>query len=145
MREVLTHGGAPRNLSRPPGKLLILHFWATWCPPCEEELPALLAYSREIRRNPSVELLAVSVDQSWKTVDDWLKARNAEDLPTALDPKQQTARLFGSEKFPETYVIAPSGEVLEHFKGPVDWASPRVRGFFAELIRAASPSMPPRG
>src|SRR5438067_8894697 len=61
-------GGATRDVSRPAGKLLVVHFWATWCAPCVEELPGLLAYAREIKNDPSVELLAVSVDDDWGTV-----------------------------------------------------------------------------
>ena len=125
-RLVRMRGGSERDLARAPGKFLILHFWATWCPPCVEELPGLVAFARKVRSDPSVEVLAVSVDDSWKTMEDWLKARKSDDLPTALDSHRDTALRFGTEKFPETYLIAPTGEILSVVKGPMDWSSPAL-------------------
>ncbi|MEO6323063.1 MAG: TlpA disulfide reductase family protein [Thermoanaerobaculia bacterium] len=142
-RPVRLRGGAERDLARAPGKLLILHFWATWCPPCVEELPGLLAFSRKVRTDPSVELLAVSVDDSWKIMEDWLKARKADDLPTALDAHRDTARRFGTEKFPETYLISPTGEILSHVKGPMDWSSPELLRRIEQFKeRARAPQAP---
>ena len=125
-RPVRIRGGSERDLARASGKFLILHFWATWCPPCVEELPGLLAFARKVRSDPSVEVLAVSVDDSWKVMEDWLKLRNADDLPTALDAHRETARGFGTEKFPETYLISPTGEILSVVRGPMDWSSPEI-------------------
>ncbi len=123
-RLVELRGGGTRDLSQAPGKLLLLHFWATWCPPCVDELPGVLAYARRIRKDPDVELLAVSVDDGWKTVDDWLRERGGLDLPVALDPQGNTAAAFGTEKFPETYVLSPTGQTLLYVRGPADWRSP---------------------
>ena len=120
-------GGGTRDLSRPPGKLLVVHFWATWCAPCVEELPGLVAWWREAKGDPRLELLAVSVDSDWKTVDGWLAGRKAADLPLALDPERRTAQAFGTDKFPETWVLAPDGKVLFHEAGPLDWSAPGTR------------------
>jgi len=128
-------GGGVRDVSKPAGKLFILHFWATWCAPCVEEMPGLLAYAREIRNDPSVELLAVSVDDDFGTVDEWLKARGASDLPIALDPGRKVAARMGTEKFPETYLLSAKGEILGHVKGPVDWSSKEIRAQIDELRR----------
>jgi thiol-disulfide isomerase/thioredoxin len=125
--KVETRAGTTRDVGAPPGKLLLLHFWATWCPPCVEELPGLLAYSREIAADGGIELLAVSVDDDWKIVDEWLQARGAGDLPVALDRKKATATRMGTRKFPETWVLSPAGDVLGHVMGPMDWASAEVR------------------
>jgi thiol-disulfide isomerase/thioredoxin len=127
-RFVRLRGGSERDLALAPGKFLILHFWATWCPPCVEELPGLLAFARKVRTDPSIEVLAVSVDDSWKVMEDWLRARKADDLPTALDSHRETALRFGTEKFPETYLISPTGEILSVVRGPMDWSSPEVLG-----------------
>jgi len=120
-------GGGELDLAKPPGKVLVVHFWATWCPPCVEELPSLLAYANEIRGNPAMELVAVSLDDGFPTVDRWLKERQAEALPIALDVGRAVATRFGTEKVPETYVISPSGEILDYVKGPLDWRSPEWR------------------
>jgi thiol-disulfide isomerase/thioredoxin len=136
--QVETKTGASRDLALPPGKLLVLHFWATWCPPCVEEMPGLLAFSREIKSDRELELLTVSVDKDWKTVDEWLKAHGGADLPLALDPSRSVANRMGTQKFPETYVISAAGNVIGHVKGPLDWTSREVRAQIDEFKRASA-------
>lgn len=140
-RSVRTRSGGRRDLAQPPGRILLVHFWATWCPPCVEEFPGLLAFYRENEKNPALELLTVSVDEDWKTVDAWLNARGAAAVPVTLDPDRAAAAAFGTTKFPETYVLSPKGEVLLYVKGPFDWTSKAFRSRLDEIIRAvASPS-----
>ena len=129
--------GGVRDLSAPSGKLLVVHFWATWCAPCEEELPSLVAWWKEAKANPRIDLVAVSVDEEWKTVDGFLAKRNAADLPLALDPKKSAASAFGTEKFPETWFLSPKGEVLLHQVGPQDWSSPATRSVLRDLTAKA--------
>ncbi len=129
--------GAVRDLAARTGKGLILHFWATWCPPCREEMPALVKFVRATKGDPNVEFLAVSTDEDWKVVDAWLKERGIGDLPVALDPKGDTAHLVGTDKFPETWFVSPTGEVLRHIVGETDWNDPALREFAAEFSRAA--------
>jgi thiol-disulfide isomerase/thioredoxin len=138
-RVVETRGGGRRDLAEPPGKVLLLHFWATWCPPCVEEFPGLLAFYKENEKNPALELLTISVDEDWKTVDTWLKARGASAVPVTLDPRHQAAEAFGTKKFPETFVLSPKGEILLYVKGPFDWSSKEFRKQLDGLIRAAAP------
>jgi thiol-disulfide isomerase/thioredoxin len=135
-------GGGTRDIAKPQGKLFVLHFWATWCPPCVEELPGLLAYAREIRNDPSIELLAVSVDDDFQTVDAWLKQRGASDLPIALDPDKKIAHRMGTEKFPETYILSAKGDVLGVVRGPVDWASKEIRAQIDDLRRGVTSKAP---
>lgn len=134
--------GTSRDLSAPSGKLLVVHFWATWCAPCEEELPGLLAWWKEAKADPRIELVAVSVDEDWKTVDGFLARRNAADLPLALDPKKSAASVFGTEKFPETWILAPDGTILVHQVGPQDWSTPATRSLFSALAARALPARP---
>ena len=129
--------GTSRDLSAPSGKLLVVHFWATWCAPCEEELPSLLAWWKEAKADPRIELVAVSVDEDWKTVDGFLAKRNAANLPLALDPKKSAASAFGTEKFPETWFLSPTGEVLLHQVGPLDWGAPASRSALEALAEKA--------
>lgn len=135
-RLVSLPGGGTRDLSRPPGQLLIVHFWATWCPPCVEEFPALLGFWKEYGKRPGLGLLAVSVDEDWKTVNDWVRSVGAGGIPVALDPQRSTAKAFGTEKFPETYVLSPSGQVVDKFIGPVPWSSPAIRKRIDGLLEA---------
>jgi len=135
---VLARDGTTRDLSVPSGKGLILHFWATWCGPCREEMPALAAFVRDTRGDSNVEFLSVSVDEDWKVVDAWLAERGLSDLPVALDPRGPTALRYGTDKFPETWFIRPGGEIVQHFPGMADWGGPRFRSFAAEFSRASA-------
>ncbi len=129
--------GVARDLAARAGKGLIVHFWATWCGPCQEEMPGLVKFVRETKADRNVEFLAVSVDTDWKVVDGWLKARGITDLPLALDPNGDTAHVVGTDKYPETWFVLPTGEVLRHAIGEEDWNDPKVREFAAEFSRAA--------
>lgn len=133
---VQSRQGAPRDLAARTRKGLILHFWATWCPPCREEMPALVKFVRDTKGDQNVEFLAVSVDEDWKVVDAWLKERGISDLPVALDPKGDTAHRVGTDKFPETWFVAPSGEILRHVVGEADWNDPAFREFAAAFSRS---------
>jgi thiol-disulfide isomerase/thioredoxin len=132
---VLERDGARRDLGSKTGKGLILHFWATWCGPCREEMPELVKFVGDTKNDPGVEFLAVSVDEDWKVVDAWLKERGISGLPVALDPKGAIAVRYGTTGYPETFFIAPSGEIVQHFVGAADWSKPQVRAFAAEFSR----------
>lgn len=135
---VLARDGTRRDLAAKTGKGLILHFWATWCAPCREEMPELVKFVRDTKDDPRVEFLAVSADEDWKVVDAWLRERGISGLPLALDPRGAIAVRYGVTGYPETFFIAPSGEIVQHFVGPADWSRPQVRTFAAEFSRASS-------
>jgi thiol-disulfide isomerase/thioredoxin len=132
---VLAKDGTRRDLSSRSGKGQILHFWATWCAPCREEMPELVKFVRDTKDDPRVEFLAVSVDEDWKIVDTWLKQVGISGLPLALDPKGPIAGRYGATGYPETFFVSPSGEIVQHFVGPVDWSRPEVRAFAAGFSR----------
>ncbi len=134
---VLARDGARRDLASKTGKGLILHFWATWCPPCREEMPELVKFVGDTKSDANVEFLAVSTDEDWKIVDAWLKQHRISGLPVALDPRGGTAHLYGTDGYPETFFITPSGEIVQHVVGPLDWSSPKFRAFAAEFSRAS--------
>ena len=136
-RLVLARDGTRRDLASKTGKGLILHFWATWCAPCREEMPELVKFVKDTKGDANVEFLAVSVDEDWKVVDAWLKERGIAGLPVALDPRGAIANRYGATGYPETFFIAPSGEIVQHFVGMADWSKPEVRAFAAEFSRAS--------
>src|ERR1035437_2586840 len=134
---VLGRDGAHRDLASKTGKGLILHFWATWCGPCREEMPALVKFVGDTKGDANVEFLSVSTDEDWKNVDAWVKEHGIWGLPVTLDPRGATAHLYGTDAYPETWFIAPSGEIVQHAVGPTDWSSPKFRAFAAEFSRAS--------
>jgi cytochrome c biogenesis protein CcmG, thiol:disulfide interchange protein DsbE len=112
------------------GKVVVLNFWATWCPPCIDEMPSLVKLQSDLKDR--VVVLAVSVDEDERSYHTFLKKNNV-DLLTVRDPQQRSNELYGTIKFPETYVIDRNGVVQRKFIGPVDWTRPDVVEYLNKL------------
>ncbi len=106
------------------GKLLVLNFWATWCPPCIEELPSLNAFQRQFA-NSGVVVLGISVDKDVKLYRDFLAKARVSFL-TARDPDNKINAEYGTLKFPETYIIDARGKVVRKIISNTDWMSERM-------------------
>lgn len=118
------------------GRPTILHFWATWCAPCREELPKLDGFAAEIAaRGLADRLLAISVDtKPHDRVAAFLHAVGVAHLPgwqVASGNAGSAFRLFG---YPATLLIAPDGTVAERFAGPVDWDDPAEQERFKTFL-----------
>ncbi|MGP0018728.1 MAG: peroxiredoxin family protein [Candidatus Sulfotelmatobacter sp.] len=113
------------------GQVVVLNFWATWCPPCQEELPSLIAMQDRTRAR-GVVVLGVSIDVDSDAYHRFLKVRNVNFL-TVRDPEQKIATMYGTSGWPETYVIDRQGVMRRKFIGPVDWTSPEVMDFLGKL------------
>jgi cytochrome c biogenesis protein CcmG, thiol:disulfide interchange protein DsbE len=119
------------TLSQFHGKTVVLNFWATWCPPCVEEMPSLLTMQQRLK-DKGITVLAVSVDVDETAYHRFLQDHNV-NLLTVRDPDQKSNRLYGTFKYPETYVIDRDGKVRRKFIGPVDWNQPEVVEFLSKL------------
>ena len=106
------------------GKLLVLNFWATWCPPCIEELPSLNQFQRRFA-NSGVVVLGISIDKDEKAYRDFLTRARVSFL-TARDPDNKINVEYGTLKVPETYIIDSSGKVLRKIISNTDWMSERM-------------------
>lgn len=119
------------SLNQFKGQVLVLNFWATWCPPCVEEMPSLVQMQQRMKAK-GITVLAVSVDVDENAYHEFLK-QHGVTLLTVRDPEQKAATLYGSFRWPETYVIDRSGVVRRKFIGAVDWTAPDVTDFLAKL------------
>ena len=119
------------TLSELRGKVVVLNFWATWCAPCVEELPSLVNLQQRMR-NKGITVLAVSVDQDESLYRRFVQDHNV-NLLTVRDANQKSNNLYGTFKFPETYIIDRNGVMRRKFIGPVDWATPEVVDFLSKL------------
>jgi cytochrome c biogenesis protein CcmG, thiol:disulfide interchange protein DsbE len=106
------------------GKLLVLNFWATWCPPCVEETPSLSEFARQAEKE-GVVVLAVSVDKSEQAYRRFLQQVRPGFL-TARDPEAEIPARFGSFKWPETYVIDRAGRVRQKYISNRNWTDPAI-------------------
>lgn len=133
---IFDRDGKKIDLTKEKDKVLIVHFWATWCPPCVEETPALSKFWEAYKDRKDIGLYAVSVDKDWKAVDDFL-AKNPSSLPLFHDPKEATAKRFGTSQYPETYIVNKKGRVLFRVPGAVDWSSPEVRSRIDQILASS--------
>jgi cytochrome c biogenesis protein CcmG/thiol:disulfide interchange protein DsbE len=113
------------------GKIVVLNFWATWCAPCVEEMPSL-AQMQQKMKGKGVEVVAISVDINQSAYQNFLKSYKV-DLLTVRDPDQKSNNLYGTSKFPETYVIDRQGVLRRKFIGAIDWGQPEILDYLAKL------------
>jgi peroxiredoxin len=119
------------TLSQLRGQIVVLNFWATWCPPCVEEMPSLIAMQQRLK-DKGVTVFGVSVDEDEGAYRRFLTEHGVNFL-TVRDAKQVSNNLYGTFKFPETYIIDRNGIVRRKFIGPVNWTQPEVVDFLSRL------------
>lgn len=122
--------GGTIALSRFKGKVIFLHYWATYCGSCVAELPALQRLHDGLRDRDDIVILAVSKDQDAGMVREFLKKRGV-DLPVYL--RVEHSKEFPAGGIPVTYVIDPKGAVRFRHSGPVDWAHPAAKEYLLAL------------
>jgi thiol-disulfide isomerase/thioredoxin len=106
-------GGKPMQLSDLRGKVVVLNFWATWCPPCVDETPSLIALQREIAPKGGV-VLGISVDADAQAYAQFLQTNGID--------------------YPDTYIIDRQGKIARKLVGAQDWTSPEMTAYFNSLL-----------
>jgi thiol-disulfide isomerase/thioredoxin len=140
-----TRDGRRLTLASLRGQVVFVNFWATWCPPCRDEMPSMLRLGRELSgRYPGrFTMLAVSVDEGWEPIGEFFGGAVPPELVVALDRDQSATRAYYCSarggcprdfKFPETYVVDPSGRLVAFVVGPRNWSEEAPRRFFGRLL-----------
>jgi cytochrome c biogenesis protein CcmG, thiol:disulfide interchange protein DsbE len=119
------------TLSDYRGSIVVLNFWATWCPPCIDELPSLETLQQRMK-DRGVKVLAISIDDDDSVYHQFLKD-NKVDLLSVRDGSKKSNNLYGTIKFPETYIIDQHGIIRRKFIGAVDWNQSEIVDFLGKL------------
>jgi peroxiredoxin len=132
--------GRAVRLSALRGRVVLVNLWATWCPPCREEMPSMERLYQKMH-DRGVELLAVSEDESEKREDVQAFVRDVNaTFPVLLDPDREVGLLYGVWGYPETFVIDREGRVAERVIGPRKWDSPESVAAIEALLAPAAGS-----
>ena len=115
--------GGSVSLSAQRGHPVLLNFWATWCPPCVDEVPSLEDLARKLD-GTDLRLLAVSVDDDWGAIRRFFPKGSA--IGVLLDTSHDIPKKFGTEKFPESFLIDAAGRVRYYFINKRDWSRPEA-------------------
>jgi cytochrome c biogenesis protein CcmG/thiol:disulfide interchange protein DsbE len=119
------------TLSQFRGKVVVLNFWATWCPPCIEETPSLVEMQRRMK-DKGVVVLAVSIDADDAAYHKFLKDYGV-NMVTVRDEARKAPNLYGTFGWPESYIIDRNGIIRRKFIGAVEWNSPEVTQFLNKM------------
>ncbi len=128
----LTLAGKSERLSDLKGKLVVLNFWATWCPPCVEETPSLNRLQKYIDSRGGM-VLGVSVDEDGAAYGKFLKDQSVI-FPTYRDASKKSAADYGTTIYPETYVIDRHGKIARKFIGAQQWDSSEMLAYFDAIL-----------
>ena len=135
--EIVVNGlnGSPLKLSDLKGKVVLLNFWATWCPPCREEIPSMIKLNKAMTGKP-FQMVAVSIDEGGKpAIESFFQTSDFSDLPTYTDPDSRAAKAYDITGVPETFVINKNGIIVKKVIGPLAWDSPDVAAFLEGLLK----------
>ncbi|MFO0749664.1 MAG: TlpA disulfide reductase family protein [Myxococcota bacterium] len=124
----------------PKDTLVFLNFWATWCPPCRDELPSMFRLKRQLQDRRFI-MVAVSYDDAWANIRDFF-TKWVGDLPSqsqmllVRDPMQSGGKTlretFGTTKLPDTYVLM-NGRIVARFVNARNWVDPSIIDYFQQL------------
>lgn len=124
----------PLKLSALKGKVVLLNFWATWCPPCRAEMPSMMKLNSAMAGKP-FQMVSVSIDEGGvPEIESFFKA-SGYSLPTYTDPGGEAVRTYGITGVPESFVIDKNGILVKKVIGPLAWDSPETISFLEGLMK----------
>jgi len=119
------------TLSEFRGQVVVLNFWGSFCAPCIEEMPSLIQMQAKLKKN-GVTVLGVSIDADDGAYHKFLKDFGV-NFVAVRDEAQKSSTLYGTFRWPETYVIDRNGVVRRKFIGAVNWNSPEITDYLSKL------------
>ncbi|GLI39801.1 TlpA family protein disulfide reductase [Geobacter hydrogenophilus] len=131
-----TLNGEVVKLSDLKGQVVIVNFWATWCPPCREEIPSMMRLNAAMAGKP-FRMLCVSIDDGGKVAVEEFFRKTGFSLPALMDTDKRAGKLYGITGVPETFVIDRHGVILKKVVGAMEWDHPEVIAFLNNAIAQA--------
>ena len=130
-----SHQGREQRLADFRGRVVVLNFWATWCPPCVAEMPSLERLHKQLGPRGLV-VLGISVDADTAAYDKFLRDLNITFI-NYRDPDRRISSLYGTFMYPETYIIDSQGRLIRKVIGTMEWDDPQVVALLTELLGKA--------
>jgi thiol-disulfide isomerase/thioredoxin len=115
-----------------PNSWTLLNIWATWCPPCREEMPSLELLQQKLKNK--LHVIALSVDDNIDMVKEFMVI-NQPSFRVLWDHSKEASLKFGIKKYPETFLINPQGRIVAQFSGPRDWAAARAIDYLLNILK----------
>ena len=125
-------GPGEMSLDSLRGEVVLLNFWATWCEPCEREMPAMERLHEKLSPE-GLHLVAVSVDESAEPIDQF-RARFGLTFPILWDREKRVSDAYQTYRYPETLLIGRDGRARASVIGEADWDDPSVRTWVQALL-----------
>ncbi|WP_422075123.1 TlpA disulfide reductase family protein [Tranquillimonas rosea] len=132
--------GGDHSLADYEGQVVLLNFWATWCAPCREEMPALDSLQAEMGGDDFQVVPVATGRNSLTGIRKFFEEEGVEALPIRLDPKQALAREMAVLGLPITVLLNRAGQEIARLQGDADWASDSARAIISEVISAGGDS-----
>jgi len=126
--------GGNADLSSYRGKVVILNFWATWCPPCRAEMPSMETLYRRFN-NQGLVILAVDVGEDALVVQRFIRS-GGYTFPVLLDSDNKVSSVYGIEAIPTTFIIDREGKIIGRVVGSIMWDNPKVIAAFDALLKS---------
>jgi len=124
--------GGIAALSDFKGRIVILNFWATWCPPCRAEMPSMENLYQRFR-DQGLEILAVDIGEDENTIRRFIN-NNKYTFPVLLDTNKRISNSYGIEAIPTTYILDREGKIIARVVGSISWDSAQAIAAFDALL-----------
>lgn len=124
--------GKTVSLSSLKGKVILLNFWATWCPSCISEMPSLNRLYKEMKSR-GLEVVAVSTDRSAAGVRDFRDVHGLA-FPIVMDDDREVTRSYHVFSLPTSFLINKEGLIVDKFFGEYDWTDQEMRAKIEKLL-----------
>jgi len=127
----LQDGQGKISLRQFRGQVVVLNFWASWCPPCIDETPSLVTMQQRLKAK-GITVVGVSSDEDEQAYRRFVQEYGI-NFPTVRDPSEKVEHLYGTVKIPETYIIDRNGVLRRKFVSEVNWNSPELLTYLSTM------------